>query len=89
MEELEESITVKERYDHPLMVGFNRRFSPLSGEIKKAFEHAGALQISLGIKPAFTLIFITNGSPACSNAFFISPLNGENRLLKPTISGWS
>ena len=53
-EELDEIIAVKERHDYPVMVGFNRRFSPLSSEIKKAFANAGEpLVINIRVNAGF------------------------------------
>lgn len=40
LEELHKIIDVKSKNDHPLMVGFNRRFAPISISVKKEFESA-------------------------------------------------
>ncbi|MBS1737859.1 MAG: bi-domain-containing oxidoreductase [Bacteroidetes bacterium] len=40
-EELKKIMEVKPANNHPLMVGFNRRFAPVSIAIKKEFENAG------------------------------------------------
>ena len=40
-EELQQVIEAKLLNDFPLMVGFNRRFAPVSTEIKKEFENTG------------------------------------------------
>jgi predicted dehydrogenase/threonine dehydrogenase-like Zn-dependent dehydrogenase len=37
-EQLDEVIAAKEKFKQPLMVGFNRRFAPISQEIKKQFN---------------------------------------------------
>lgn len=38
MDQLNEVMAVKAKHQQPLMVGFNRRFAPVSREIKKAFS---------------------------------------------------
>jgi len=41
LEELREIINTKKDHDHPLMVGFNRRFAEISKKIKKEFTRTG------------------------------------------------
>jgi len=53
-EELSEIISVKETHDYPLMVGFNRRFAPVSICIKKEFESAGEpLVVNMRVNAGF------------------------------------
>jgi len=41
LEELENVIETKKKHNQPLMVGFNRRFAPVSESIKKEFHNIG------------------------------------------------
>ena len=40
-DQLQEVIETKKKHNHPLMVGFNRRFAPVSIQVKKEFASAG------------------------------------------------
>ncbi len=54
LEELYKIIDVKSRNDQPLMVGFNRRFAPISVSIKKEFESTGEpLVINIRVNAGF------------------------------------
>jgi predicted dehydrogenase/threonine dehydrogenase-like Zn-dependent dehydrogenase len=54
MEELNKIIDVKSNNDQPLMVGFNRRFAPISVSIKKEFENSGEpLVINIRVNAGF------------------------------------
>lgn len=53
-EGLYQIIEVKSQHDHQLMVGFNRRFAPVSVAIKKEFENAGEpLVINIRVNAGF------------------------------------
>lgn len=53
-EELFRIIETKSNHDHSLMVGFNRRFAPLSVEIKKAFKNANEpLVVNIRVNAGF------------------------------------
>jgi predicted dehydrogenase/threonine dehydrogenase-like Zn-dependent dehydrogenase len=53
-EELQSVIETKKKHDHPLMVGFNRRFAPVSESIKKEFHNIGEpLVINIRINAGF------------------------------------
>lgn len=53
-EELSEVMKVKRSFNHPLMVGFNRRFAPISIAIKKEFKNASEpLVINIRINAGF------------------------------------
>lgn len=52
--ELYQVIDVKSSHDHHLMVGFNRRFAPVSVAIKKEFENAGEpLVVNIRVNAGF------------------------------------
>jgi predicted dehydrogenase/threonine dehydrogenase-like Zn-dependent dehydrogenase len=54
MEELNKIIDVKSNNNQPLMVGFNRRFAPISVSIKKEFENSGEpLVINIRVNAGF------------------------------------
>ncbi len=54
MEELESVIEAKKRHPQPLMVGFNRRFAPVSAAIKKEFHNTGEpMVINMRINAGF------------------------------------
>lgn len=54
MEELHKIIDVKSNNDHPLMVGFNRRFAPISISVKNEFESADEpLVINIRVNAGF------------------------------------
>jgi len=55
-DQLNSVIEVKNKNNHPLMVGFNRRFSPISSLIKKEFENADEplvvnIRVNAGVIP--------------------------------------
>jgi predicted dehydrogenase/threonine dehydrogenase-like Zn-dependent dehydrogenase len=53
-EELQSVIETKKQHDQPLMVGFNRRFAPVSESIKKEFHNIGEpLVINIRINAGF------------------------------------
>ncbi len=52
--ELEAIINTKAKHDIPLMVGFNRRFSPIAVAIKKEFENVGEpLVVNIRVNAGF------------------------------------
>ena len=54
IEELDIIIEAKKNYKQPLMVGFNRRFAPISGNIKKEFQNTGEpMLINIRINAGF------------------------------------
>ena len=54
IEELDLIIEAKKNYKQPLMVGFNRRFAPISGNIKKEFQNTGEpMLINIRINAGF------------------------------------
>lgn len=55
-DQLQEVIETKKKHNHPLMVGFNRRFAPVSIQVKKEFASAGEpivmnMRINAGMIP--------------------------------------
>lgn len=55
-DQLQEVIETKKKNNHPLMVGFNRRFAPVSIQVKKEFASAGEpivmnMRINAGMIP--------------------------------------
>ncbi|HMW27556.1 MAG TPA: Gfo/Idh/MocA family oxidoreductase, partial [Ferruginibacter sp.] len=55
-DQLQEVIETKKKHNHPLMVGFNRRFAPVSIQVKKEFTSAGEpivmnMRINAGMIP--------------------------------------
>lgn len=53
-EELFKIIDTKAKFDYPLMVGFNRRFAPVSVAIKEAFSNAGEpLVVNIRVNAGF------------------------------------
>ena len=55
-EQLQQVMEVRSRVDQPLMVGFNRRFAPVSQEIKAAFKNANEplvvnIRVNAGLIP--------------------------------------
>lgn len=55
-DQLQEVIDAKKKHNHPLMVGFNRRFAPVSIQVKKEFASAGEpivmnMRINAGMIP--------------------------------------
>jgi polar amino acid transport system substrate-binding protein len=54
MEELNSVIEIKKKHTQPLMVGFNRRFAPVSESIKKEFHNSGEpMVINIRINAGF------------------------------------